>query len=206
MFTLLQSGFWQKLEQWDQWLFIKLNSGPANPVFDTVMPFMRNGMHWVPLYLFLGVFVLLNFKSKGVWWILFFIATIALTDMVGTQVFKHNFGRDRPCADQDFSMHVRLLIQCTGRGNSFISNHAANHFGMATFFFITLRPVLKKWARIGFIWAGLIAYAQVYVGVHYPLDVLAGASLGLMAGLLTGKLFNKRYGFAIFDNQPTISS
>jgi membrane-associated phospholipid phosphatase len=202
MTFLLQLSFWQKLEQWDQWLFIKLNSGLANPVFDNVMPFMRNGPYWAPLYLFLGVFVLINFKSKGAWWILFFIATVALTDMGGTNIFKNNFGRDRPCADPDFSMHVRLLIGCIGRGNSFISNHAANHFGMATFFFITFRPVFKKWIWISFLWAGLIAYAQVYVGIHYPLDVLAGALLGLMIGLLTGKLFNKRYGFAIFDNQP----
>jgi undecaprenyl-diphosphatase len=202
MFPLLQLSFWHKLEQLDQWLFVKLNTDVSNPLFDNLMPFMRNGMHWAPLYLFFGVFVLLNFKHKGGWWILFFIATVALTDMIGTNVFKNNFGRDRPCADPDFAMHVRLLIQCTGRGNSFISNHAANHFGMAAFFFITFRPVIPKWAWIGFLWAGLIAYAQVYVGVHYPLDVLAGALLGLMAGLLTGKLFNKRYGFAIFDHQP----
>ncbi len=131
-----------------------------------------------------------------------FVATVALTDLTGTHVFKEHFGRDRPCADPDFFMYVRLLVGCVGHGNSFISNHAANHFGMATFFFITFRHVLKKWAWIGFLWAGLIAYAQVYVGIHYPSDVLAGALLGLIAGSLTGKLFNKRYGFAIFDYQP----
>jgi undecaprenyl-diphosphatase len=167
---------------------------------------MRNGTHWAPLYLFLGVFVMINFKKNSGWWILFFIATVALTDMTGTYGFKHNFNRLRPCSDPDFFFHVRLLVnQCSG-GKSFISNHAANHFGMAAFFFITFRPVLKKWAWIGFLWAGLIAYAQVYVGVHYPLDVLSGSLVGLTAGLLTGRLFNKRYGFTIFDNQPTISS
>jgi membrane-associated phospholipid phosphatase len=202
MFILLQLSFLQKLKHLDQWLFIKLNSGFTNPVFDSVMPFMRNGMNWAPLYLFFAVFVLLNFKRKGAWWILFFIATVALTDMTGTNIFKANFGRDRPCADPDFAMHVRLLINCVGRGNSFVSNHAANHFGMAAFFFITFRTVFPKWAWIGFLWAALIAYAQIYVGVHYPLDVLAGALLGLIIGTLTGKLFNKRFGFAIFDHQP----
>lgn len=206
MFSLLQLTFWQKLEQWDQWLFIKLNSELTNPVFDIVMPFMRNGMNWAPLYLFLGVFVLVNFKSKGVWWILFFIVTVAITDMGGTYLFKHNFDRLRPCKDRDFFFHVRLLINDCSGGNSFISNHAANHFGMASFIFCTFRSFLKKWAWIGFAWAGLIAYSQVYVGVHYPLDVVAGTLTGLIAGFLTGKLFNKRYGFAIFDNQPTISS
>jgi undecaprenyl-diphosphatase len=202
MFYLLQSAFLKKLEQWDQWLFIKLNSELTNPVFDSLMPFMRNGTHWAPLYLFLGVFVLINFKKNSGWWLVFFIATVALTDMGGTRLFKHVFDRPRPCRDVDFFFHVRLLIDHCSGGSSFISNHAANHFGMATFFFITFRPVLPKWAWIGFLWAGLIAYAQVYVGVHYPLDILAGSLFGLLAGLLTGKLFNKRYGFTIFDNQP----
>jgi membrane-associated phospholipid phosphatase len=202
MLYFLQSGILQKLEQWDQWLFIRLNSVLTNPVFDSLMPFMRNGTYWAPLYLFLGVFVLLNYKSKGAWWIVCFIATVALTDMGSTYLFKHTFHRFRPCADPDFFFHVRLLVAQCGGKYGFTSNHAANHFGMATFFFITFRTILKKWAWAGFIWAGLIAYAQVYVGVHYPLDVTGGALLGLIAGLLTGKLFNKRYGFAIFDNQP----
>ena len=202
MFILLQLSFLQKLKHVDQWLFIKLNGEFTNPVFDSVMPFMRNGMNWAPLYLFLAIFAVLNFKSKGAWWILFFIATIALTDMTGTYIFKHNFHRLRPCSDPAFFTHVRVLVnQCSG-GYSFVSNHAANHFGMAAFLFITFRPFFKKWAWICFLWAGLIAYAQIYVGVHYPLDVFAGALLGLIIGTLTGKLFNKRFGFAIFDHQP----
>ncbi len=202
MFYFLRTALLEKLQLWDQWLFIKINSELSNPLFDVVMPFMRTGMYWVPVYLFLGVFALLNFKSKGAWWIILFVATVALTDMGGTRIFKDHFGRDRPCADFDFSMHVRLLVNCVGKGNSFISNHAANHFGMATFFFLTFRKILKKWAWIGFLWAALIAYAQVYVGIHYPLDVFAGALFGMMIGVVTGKLFNKRFGFAIFDNQP----
>lgn len=204
MLPLLQLSIFQTIEEWDQWLFIKLNSVLINPFFDKLMPFLRSGSNWAPLYLFLGVFVLLNFKSKGAWWILFFIITVAMTDMTGTYLLKNNFERLRPCSDPDFYLHVRLLIkQCAG-GYSFTSNHAANHFGMATFLFISFRSILKKWAWISFIWAGLIAYAQVYIGVHYPLDVLAGALLGLGAGSLTGKLFIKRYGFAIFDNQPVV--
>jgi undecaprenyl-diphosphatase len=206
MFSLLQISFPERLKEWDQWLFIKLNSVLTNPVLDTLMPFLRNGSHWAPLYLFLAVFVLINFKGKGAWWMLFFIATVAFTDMTGTYLFKHNFERFRPCSDPDFYFHVRLLVNRCSGGYSFTSNHAANHFGMATFFFITFYPVIKKWAWIAIAWAALIAYSQVYVGVHYPSDVLGGALLGLLAGTLTGKLFNKRYGFPIFDNQPTISS
>lgn len=196
--------FWEKLVQWDQSLFIKINSDWTNPVFDTIAPILRNSDTWAPLYLFLFVFILMNFKVRGLWWAVFFLSTIALTDMTGTYVFKHAFERLRPCSDPDFYTHVRLLLdQCAG-GYSFTSNHAANHFGMATFFFITFRHRLKIWAWIALFWAAAICYSQVYVGVHYPLDVFTGALLGMAFGITTGTFFNKRFGFAIFDNQQIL--
>lgn len=199
-------NFWYKLVEWDQSLFVKINSEWANPFFDTIMPFLRHSTSWAPLYLFMLVFVLLNFKTKGLWWAVFFLSTVALTDMTGNYVFKHGFERLRPCNDPDFYLNVRLLLNRCGGGYSFISNHAANHFGMAAFFFVTFRHLIKKWAWFALFWAAMIAYAQVYVGVHYPLDVLCGALLGLAFGISTGSLFNKRFGFAIFDNQPSASS
>ncbi len=206
MFFISLLTIWQTLKQWDQWLFIKINSGFTNPFFDNLMPLMRYPLNWAPLYLFLGVFAILNYKGKGAWWLLFFIITIALTDMTGTYIFKHSFQRVRPCGDPDFFFHVRLLADHCSTGYSFVSNHAANHFGLASFFFITVRPLLKNYAAIAFIWAGLIAYSQIYIGIHYPSDILGGALLGLLFGGLTGGIFNKRYGFAIFDKQSTISS
>lgn len=195
-------NFWQKIIQWDQSLFEKINGNWANPFFDAVMPFLRNSLSWVPLYIFLLVFVLMNFKVKGIWWAVLFLSTVALTDMTGTYVFKHGFERLRPCNDPDFADHVRLLLKHCAGGYSFTSNHAANHFGMAAFFFVTFRHLLKKWVWVGLVWAAIIAYAQVYVGVHYPLDVICGALLGLAFGITAGTFFNKRFGFAIFDNQP----
>lgn len=203
---LLASTFWQTLIKWDQALFEKINGDWTNPLFDAVMPFLRTSYNWAPLYLFLVVLVLHNFGTKGLWWVLLFLVTVSLTDMTGTYVFKHNIERLRPCRDAAFAEQVRLLVNHCSGGYSFISNHAANHFGMAVFFFISLRHIIGKWAWIGIFWAASIAYAQVYVGVHYPLDVLAGALLGLIFGTTTGYLFNKQFGFAIFANQPTGSS
>lgn len=206
MFFFLQLSFVEKLVEWDKSLFLVVNNELTNPLFDKVMPFIRNGDHWMPLYLFLIVFMLINFKKKGWWWIVFFFCTVALTDMTGTFVFKNNFERLRPCSDPAFMMQTRLLLDHCSGAYSFVSNHAANHFGMAAFFYITTRSFMQKWAAIGFIWAALIAYAQVYVGVHYPMDVLAGSVLGLLFGTFTGRLFNNRFGFVNFDNQPTTSS
>lgn len=194
-------NFWQQLVFWDQALFLRINRQWANPFFDLVMPPLRNSLSWAPLYVFLLAFTLINFRIRGLWWALLFLCTVALTDLTGNYVFKKGFERLRPCNDPDFSLYVRLLADHCGAGYSFISNHAANHFGMAAFFFVTYRHLLKNWGVVALVWAGLIGYAQIYVGVHYPLDVLCGALLGLCFGITMGSIFNKRFGFAIFDNQ-----
>jgi membrane-associated phospholipid phosphatase len=183
----------------DRWLFEKINGDWFNPFFDSLMPFMRESLHWVPLYLFLIVFITINFKN-GWWWVLFFICTVSLTDMTGTYIFKHNIERLRPCMDPEFYTHVRLVLNRCGGGYSFISNHAANHFGITVFAYLTLKHHFNsKWLKLIFIWPALISYAQVYIGVHYPLDVICGAVVGIGIGLFTSRFFNKRYGITIFD-------
>jgi len=114
--------FWERLVEIDQWLFVKINSDWANPVFDAVMPFFRNGTNWAPLYLFMLVLVLLNFKTRGIWWVVFFISTVALIDMTGNYVFNHGFERLRPCNDPGFSSQVRLLLEHFGVGYGFAFN------------------------------------------------------------------------------------
>lgn len=196
---LLQT-FLQQLEQIDQHVFRQLNSGWTNTWFDALMPLVRDKLFWTPLYLFVALFVLSNGGRNAWWWITGMICTVALTDLTGTYAFKHVFERLRPCQDPTLGFQVRMLLNTCSNGFSFVSNHAANHFGLATFFFMTLRPWLKSTAWIAFAWAGLVAYAQVYVGVHFPLDVLSGAVVGLIWGYLMGHAFNKRYGFVIFGN------
>lgn len=182
------------MDEWDKWLFVKLNSQWTNPVFDAVLPFLRNAVFWAPLYLFVAAFMALNFGKKGLWWSLLFICTVSITDMIGARIFKEIFHRLRPCQDPAFMNHVRLLLkQCSG-SFSFVSNHAANHFGLATFAFLTFKGFFKKWMYLAYVWAFFIAYAQIYVGVHYPLDVLGGAILGMIIGSLTAWLFDKKWG------------
>lgn len=196
---LIQSSLLHKLEQWDQWLFIQINNHQSNSFFDSVLPYLRIAYFWTPLYLFLLVFILTNFKSRGWWWCLFFLCTVSLCDMTSTNLFKEVFQRLRPCNDPDFFQHVRLVIDRCGGRFGFTSNHAANHFGMATFIFVTLRTVIKKWIWVAFLWAAIIGYSQVYVGIHYPFDVLGGAAIGFTFGWLLGTFFNKRFGFVNFE-------
>ncbi|RYY53690.1 MAG: phosphatase PAP2 family protein [Chitinophagaceae bacterium] len=206
MVYLLRSAFPEFLEKADRWIFLRINNDLANPFLDAVMPFMRNPPNWAPLYLFLLVFAILNFKGKGLWWSLFLLVTVALCDMTGNYAFKKTFERLRPCNEPDFAIQVRLLADHCSSGFSFVSNHAANHFGIATFFFITTRKLIGRWAITGFFWAGLVSLAQVYIGIHYPFDILGGALLGVIFGILTGSFFNNRFGIVIFDKEPTFSS
>lgn len=192
----LLSTFWQKIIQWDHDLFVNVNSNWTNPFFDFIMPFFRNPINWIPLYLFLLVFTIANFRIKAYWWIIFFLVTVAVTDMTGTYIFKHGIERIRPCNNPDMLEQLRLLIGCPG-GYSFTSNHAANHFGMAAFLFFTFRHLFKKWMWLAFLWAGSIGYAQVYVGVHYPSDIGGGMVLGIIAGTFTGLMFNKYFSLIL---------
>ena len=199
MFLLFyQLSFFQILKEWDQWLFIQINNQQSNSFFDSVVPYLRNSFYWAPLYLFLLLFVTINFKGRGWWWVLFFLCTVSLTDIVSSKILKEAFERLRPCQDPDFLQNVRLLVNRCSGAYSFTSSHAANHFGMATFIFISFRRYFKNWTWLAFLWAGFIGYAQVYVGVHYPFDVLGGAIIGVLFGLLTGRYFNKKFGIVTF--------
>jgi membrane-associated phospholipid phosphatase len=189
----LSFTFWPWLQRLDENLFKAVNHNWSNPLFDAVMPFLRKSNNWFPLYALLLVFVLVRFKWKALWWILFFIITVSLTDSIGTYVFKYGFQRIRPCNEPGMLEQLRLLVVCPS-GYGFMSNHAANHFGMATFLFLSFRHLFKTWMWIAFLWAGSIAYAQVYVGVHYPMDIICGAGWGILAGSFTGYLYNRFFG------------
>jgi membrane-associated phospholipid phosphatase len=186
------------LVKFDRQLFYDINIGQANGFFDRLMPLMRNPFFWSPLYLFLAVFAIFNFKKKGLWWILFFVFTAACTDLIGTHIFKYNFARLRPCNDPVMMAYVRMVLNRCSGGFSFVSNHAINHFGMAAFSFMTFRGFFHS-SWIFFVWAAIVAYAQVYVGVHFPFDVIGGAFMGTIIGLATGTVFNKNYRFIILE-------
>ncbi|HVG15662.1 MAG TPA: phosphatase PAP2 family protein [Chitinophagaceae bacterium] len=192
--VLLASSLWQQLESFDKKMFVLFNSKLTNSFFDVVLPYFRDSVFWAPLYLFLIAFIAVNYGKKGWWWSIAFVCTVAIADMVSSRIFKEGFERLRPCQDPFFMDQVRLLLKHCSGSFSFTSSHAANHFGMATFASITLYSTFRHWIYLSYLWAFFIAYAQVYVGVHYPLDVFAGAGLGVLAGLLTASVFHKQVG------------
>jgi len=181
-----------QLTQLDQNLFIAINNGLSNPFFDWLMPLLRNRYFWSPLYLFLVVFLLQNYKRQGFIILVFFLLTFAITDYFSASIIKPAVERLRPCNDPAFKAGVKSLISC-GSGFSFPSSHASNHFALGMFL-ITIFYTRWKWILpLALLWAISISFAQVYVGVHYPIDVTAGGILGCMIGYVTGTVFLSIY-------------
>jgi len=186
--------FWQRIQPFDTWLITHINQDWGSSTLDTILPFMRETLFWIPLYLFLVLFTTINFKIKGLWWVLGVVLTAALADIVSSQFIKQTIMRVRPCQDPSVASQLRFFINYCPRSSSFTSSHACSHFAQAMFFFLTLRNIWGKWTGLFFAWAFIIAYTQVYVGVHYPFDVFCGAILGCGIGFATGKLFNNKIG------------
>ncbi len=162
-----------------------------NAVLDFLLPFIRNPFFWAPLYLFLIIVMWEKFAKKGMLWVLFFTISFAIGDFFSTRLLKPLFMRVRPCSDAMWHDVFRHLVP-NSSGPSFPSSHATNHFALAVFIIITCGHFHKSIKWLAIFWASLVAYAQVYVGVHYPLDVLGGALLGSWIGYTVGNYFNMR--------------
>jgi len=180
------------LIHYDRIAWYYLNTRWHNVVLDFVMPFLRNQWFWAPLYLFLLLFMPKRFGKYGWLWCAGFLITFGLSDQLSAHVLKPFFNRVRPCNDPELAGIVHIIVPC-GSGKSFPSSHAANHFALALFSCISLRLLVRWIWPVAILWAASVAYAQVYVGVHFPLDVFCGGLLGALVGWCTGTVFNKRY-------------
>lgn len=147
------------LIQSDRKVFYIINHILQNPVFDLTMPLLRNSNFWVPLYLFLFVFVLSNYKKNIFLWICFAAALVTLTDFVSSDLIKNYFFRLRPCNDMSLVPPARWLLSYKPQSSSFTSSHATNHFAMAVFFYYTLRNTIGKWGLFFF-------YGQLLLALH----------------------------------------
>jgi membrane-associated phospholipid phosphatase len=195
--------FWQRLIEIDYRLFKLINQQGASSFLDVVLPFLREAEFWLPLYLFLIVFAALNFGVKGWWWSLGFVLTEALCDLVSSQLIKQSVFRLRPCHDPNLINEIIIRVKYCPKSSSFTSSHATTHFGLSMFLFQTFKRLSKWWALI-FTWAAVISYTQVYVGVHFPFDVIAGGTCGCILGTMMAYLFRKQIGLITFGNQQNL--
>jgi undecaprenyl-diphosphatase len=165
----------------DKAIFTFFNSTLANPVFDYIMPQITD---WNQSPVGIGLFAILWFTiffkggKKGKIIALSLIPLIAMSDQISSNVLKSIVARPRPCHLIDgkpVMEHLHLLVSC-GAGYSFPSSHAANNFAFATF----IAYYYRRWSWLAFIYAGIMGFSRISVGVHYPSDVLGGAVVGVV--------------------------
>ena len=178
--------------QFDKWLFQLINGDLGNPVFDFLMPIVREKKVWLLLYLYLAYHFFATYRLKGWFLVLGFVLSVGISDFTSSSLIKKSVQRIRPCNDVEMVDRVVTRVSCGG-GYSFTSSHASNHFAIAVFL-ITALGLSGKWQQRALLaWAGSIAFAQVYVGVHYPIDVTAGATLGSLIGWGTGRIIRDSF-------------
>lgn len=156
----------------DAFLFYLINQKSQNPFFDWFMPLITDLKNSIFLLLALALWILYRQKKEGIIFLIFMGLTLAITDQFSSSFLKDVVGRIRPCHTLP---EVRLLIDCN-TSYSFPSSHAVNIFAGAFF----LAKQLKQLSIFFYAVASLVAYSRVYIGIHYPFDVLGGAALGLL--------------------------
>lgn len=153
-------------------VFYFINHSISHPFFDKFFVLITTQECWYISYVILLFFLLTKFGARGRYFFFLLIIGIFLSDQISSHLIKESVNRIRPCHSLD---NVRLLVPC-GNGKSFPSSHSVNNFTLAVF----LSYFFKKYRTYFYILAAIVALSRVYVGVHYPSDIAAGAVIGFI--------------------------
>jgi len=180
----------EQLIAWDHHIFTIINSQLTGGFLDFFLPFMRNQWVWFPFYFIMLLFFIIRYKMRGFAWSCWCIVTIAFADFCSSQLIKKTVERARPCHIPEELTDLIVKVHC-GTGFSFTSSHATNHMALAAFIIVTTAICFKKWRWLFLPWALCIGYAQIYVGVHFPIDIISGFALGGLLGYVSAIFFQK---------------
>lgn len=177
------------LKNTDRDLFLFLN-GMHSDFCDMVMPYLTSFWVWIPLFAWWLYEVYKKHKQKTALIAVFVLALILASDQ-GSSLIKKSVKRYRPSHNTEISQKVHIVDGYRGGEYGFISSHASNSFAIAVFAFLLLRPAKKILILSLFLYACITCYTRIYLGVHYPLDILGGALLGSILAIIFYKIYNK---------------
>ena len=169
----------ETIKYWDEQLFLYLN-GYHQDWLDPIVYTLTGKLIWIPLYAFFIYLIIKHFKKGSVWILAGIGLAILMADQTASGFMKPFFERLRPCHDPRFEGLMYNYGGCGGM-YGFVSSHAANTFALAIYLNLAFRHHLKGFWWL-YVWAGIISYTRVYLGVHYPLDIIVGALVGLLSG------------------------
>lgn len=175
------------IKQIDYSLFLAIN-GAHNNFFDVVMIWVSTIKLWIPLYILLLYLTIIKYKKKALAAIPVFFITVAISDLTSVHLFKNVFERLRPCYEPELAGLVNNIVGCGGQFG-FVSSHASNSFAIAFMAIFLLGDKYKLLKLLMPLWAILIIYSRVYLGKHYPTDVIVGALVGILISWLMYKVF-----------------
>lgn len=178
-----------KLIQYDKELFLFLNNLGTN-TWDGFWMFYTTKFYWIPLYAILLYLIFKTSSRKGFLLTILIVALmVSFTDQV-TNLFKDGFERLRPCYTDDIKNLMRLVKDGCGGKFGYFSGHASNSMSIAVFAGLLLKSSYKYLVFVLLFWAALMAYSRVYIGVHFPLDIISGMVFGAFSGFTFYKLLS----------------
>jgi undecaprenyl-diphosphatase len=186
-----------QLNALDTRLFLWINSFHSS-FWDKVMWHVSGRFEWLPLYLLLIGFLIYTKRKKSILIIAGSIIAVVLADQLAVHAFKDVIGRLRPSQNPAIRDFVHIVNNYRGGLYGFVSNHAANTFALATFLCLAVRNQSVSISL--FLWAALLSYSRIYLGVHYPGDVFAGAIFGAIIGWIVYLIYKRLSG----ENKPSL--
>jgi len=174
---------YEALVSFDRNLFLAMN-GPMGSTMDWLMAWAADRFIWIPFYVFLATLLFRKYGMQALYMTLFAGVLILLSDQ-GSVLLKNGFMRLRPCHDDSLSIMVHTVGGYCGGKYGFVSSHAANTMGLFIYILLMLRSS-NRWLLGGMIcWVLLIGYCRIYLGAHFPADIIGGWIVGVFAALLT---------------------